>query len=271
MALELLDTNPFATEAFSLSSTDRAGFTFDPSAYESDFESWKRDFEANLPNALTLDISPSLSVSSGSTAMYSSPSSNFMDSYGNLMLASSKKAGDTMSKTGGILKTVAAAGELFTNIMNYSHVRSNAERAARNTKKSVENQMLALDNQVMYYKNQITDKFASAMARNTVTMAAKNLRVTAGSLLEQTKDAAYDATKDIEMLESNAELKKIALRSEAKQAKVARDLIKTTATTDLLNSVGKLGLSIGTNYVSGNYGDLFSSGTSSLNETVYGG
>ena len=84
------------------------------------------------------------------------------------------------------------------------------------------------------------------MARNTVTLATKNLRVTAGNLLEQTKDVAYDATQDIRMAESNAELKKILLRSQKRQADVTARLMKSREMTTLLGDVANLGLMIGT-------------------------
>lgn len=274
-AFDLIETSPFPTEAFSFSTTDRTGFTFDSSVPETDFDSWKADFESKLPNLMTLDISPSFSsnIASSANIPYSTPYSggglSAMDSFGNVLMGIKSK-GDKALKTGYALKTAAAAGELFNSIFNYAYTRSIASKTAANKKQSVENQMLALDNQVLYYKNQITDKFANAIARNTVTMAAKNLRVTAGSLLEQTKDAAYDATKDIEMLESNAELKKIALRSEAKQADVVKKLSKSLATANLISSVGKLGLVIGGGVEAGVFGNLFSSGEGSLNEMVYG-
>lgn len=160
---------------------------------------------------------------------------------------------------GAAIKTASSAAQLFNDVLNYGYARANANLQASNTKASVENQMLALDNQVQYYKNQIADKFNQTMARNTVTMAAKNLRVTAGNLLEQTKDAAYDATKDIEMLESNAELKKIALRSEARQADVVKKLTKNVATANLIGSLANTGLMVATGGgTMESWGDLWS-------------
>lgn len=195
----------------------------------------------------------------------SSTPTGALDVFGSTLMGFKTK-GDEALKTGYNLKTAAAAGELFSKVLTYSMARSNANRAYRNKQMSVENQMLAIDNQVQYYKNQIADKFGQTMARNTMTMAAKNLRVTAGNLLEQTKDAAYDATKDIETLESNARLKKIALRSEEKQAKVARNLTKQLLASDLVGSAAKLGLTVAGGYYTGVYGKS----AESLNETVYG-
>ena len=145
---------------------------------------------------------------------------------------------------GATLKTAASAGNLFTALLANGMGRANIDRERRNTRMSVENRMQALDNQVLYYKNQITDKFNTLLARNTVSMATKNLRVSASALLEQTKDAAYDATKDIQMLESNAELKKIALRNEEKQSKISAKLAKSQLTANVLKGMADLGLMV---------------------------
>lgn len=161
--------------------------------------------------------------------------------------------------TGAVLKSVAAAGNVFNSIMSLSMGRRNANRQYSNTKLSAENKMAALDNQVMYYKNQIEDKFNTTLARNTVVMAAKNLRVSTGALLEKTKDAAYDATKDIETTESNAELKKIALRNEVKQAKITKELTKSQLTTNLIGSLANLGLTVASGGgTMESWGDLYS-------------
>lgn len=170
------------------------------------------------------------------------------------------------------------AWNIYQDIVDMQLVK----KATANKKQNLENQMLAIDNEVEYYKNQIAEKFNQTMARNAVTMAAKNLRVTASSLLEKTKDAAYDATKDIQTLESNAEIKKIALRSEQQQADVAKKLSKSLLTSDLIMNAGKLGLSIASGASDvGGFGNLFTAGSSdftledlaggSLDSAVYGG
>lgn len=180
------------------------------------------------------------------------------------------------------LKLAGTAFESAWNIYQDIVDMKLVKKQTANKKQSLENQMLALDNQVMYYKNQIAEKFNKTMARNALTMASKNLRVTAGSLLEQTKGAAYDATKDIQTLESNAELKKIGLRAEQQQADVAKKLSKTLLTSDILVSAGKLGLSIASGASDvGGFGNLFTAGLSdftledlaggSLDSAVYGG
>lgn len=278
MAFELTDRNPFTTITFGELNTERPGFTFDPNFELESMDSWKKDFEASIPN-FSLNLKEP-SFSSSFATMGNLPSSigsgagagnNFMDSFGNILMGMKSK-GDKALAMGYGMKTIAAAGELFSNLLTYGYTRTNANLQASNTKKSMANQMLALDNQVQYYKNQITDKFAQTMARNTVTMAAKNLRVTAGNLLEQTKDAAYDATKDIQMLESNAELKKIALRSAAKQADVTKKLTKNLATANLIGSMAKVGLMVSGGMAAGvDYGNLFATTAGSLNDEVYGG
>lgn len=274
MAFELTDTKPFPSFTFGELDTVREGFTFDPSFDTG--SSWTKEFEKNMPdfslNLNTPVFSSSIASSANIPSSYTGSragGNNFMDSFGNILMGM-KSQGDKALRAGYAMKTAAAAGDLFNAVLTYSSSRANARLQESNTKQSVENQMLALDNQVLYYKNQIADKFAQTMARNAVTMAQKNLRVTAGNLLEKTKDAAYDATKDIQMLESNAELKKIALRSEARQAEVATRLTNKLATANLIGSAAKLGLVVSGGVEAGAFGDLFAEG-GSLNETVYGG
>ena len=167
---------------------------------------------------------------------------DYVDIFGNDYLYGIKEKASDELLTGQTLKTAAAAGDFFSQVLNASMNWDIANKKAKNTGKSLENKMLALDNEVMYYKNEIADKFNKTMARNSMIMAAKGLRVTAANLLEQTKGAAYDATKDIETLESNTELKKIALWSEEKQANIARHLTKQLLVSDLVKSGAKLGL-----------------------------
>lgn len=188
-------------------------------------------------------------------------------------LAGMKQTASKERALGASLKTAAAAGDFFSQLLTYSTSRSNISLQAENTKQAAENAMNALDNQILYYKNQITDKFNTLIARNTVTMAAKNLRVSAGALLEQTKDAAYDATQDMRMLESNAELKKIALRSAQKQADISKKLQKNLLNANVVSSAAKLGLMVATGGGTGeSWGNLFSSfqDGGSLSQTVYG-
>ncbi len=260
-AFSLTETAPFPTDTFGELDTIRPGFTFNPD-WDTDFDDWKKGFEAGLPGLelnLNRSVIPSATGTYGTSAYGTGAGGspyNMMDAYGNWML-SMKGKGESNLKAGYALKTAAAAGKLFSSMLNYGFARKNAGLMESNARQNAENQMMALDNQILYYRNQITDKFAETMARNSVTMATKNLRVEAGALLEQTKDAAYDATKDLQMLSSNAELKKIAIRSEAQQAKLMAKLTKKTAYYDMLNSLGELGITIGSGIMNNGYGNLF--------------
>lgn len=219
--------------------------------------------------ATTLPVStyntPAFAPTSGTTSGFGS-----IDTMGNLALLTSKSYGDKQFKAGMGLKSLASAGKFFTELATFGTGWDIANKKAQNTKLAAELNMIALDNQILYNKNQLTDKFNTMMARNTVLMAAKGLRVSAGEVMEKTKDAAYDATQDLRTLESNAEIQKIALRSAQKQANIARHLEKTLLTTNLVSSAAELGLNLGVAYDAGVFGDLFSIGNS-LNDTVYGG
>lgn len=270
MGINLLDTNPFATKTFGQLDTDRPGFTLDPSWTPTDLSI---DFDALELNLKQPTFDPSVAFAASLPSMTgrgASGGANPLDAFGNVLMGI-KSEGDKAFKAGWWLKGAASAGELFTKLATYPMERANVDRAYRNKKADVSNQMLAIDNQVQYYKNQIADKFATTMARSSMLMAAKNLRVTAGNLLEQTKDAAYDATNDIKMLESNAELKKIALRSEAKQAEVSRTLTKKLMTTDLLGSAAKLGLTLKMGNEAGiSWGDLRKDALTKLENLSWG-
>jgi hypothetical protein len=186
-----------------------------------------------------------------------------------------EKAGKDMFY-GASMKTFASVANLFANLATFGTNLNNAHRQAQNTKLQSDVEIEALDNQILYYKNQITDKFNSLIARNTVTMAAKNLRVSSGALLEKMKDDAYDASQDIRTVESNAELKKIALRSAKKQADITKRLQQSQVASNLIYSLGQAGLMIASGGgTMESWGDLyagagFGSENGSLNTTVYG-
>lgn len=266
MAFDLLDTNPFATNFLSLDTTSRPGFTFDPELDTVEFNTWKKNFLDNLDVKTTPKVDAASAVNAYNTANISKTLAGTLEPL--------KARADKQLAGGAILKTAAAAGQLFSDLMVASSNFKNIRRQKENTKLDAENQMAALDNQVLYYKNQIADKFNQTLARSAVVMAAKNLRVTAGNLLEQTKGAAYDATKDIQTLESNAELKKIMLRSKQRQADITAKLQKSQEVTTLLGDAANLGLMVATGGGTfESWGDLFAGmgGTESLNDTVYGG
>lgn len=274
MALSLTDKTPFASFTFGNLDTNRPGFTFDPK-WESDFSiepavsALKLSdtvFEkAGLPTGNTdwvndIKIPQSVSSIAGDVNTMSDT------------LASLKSDASKRMFTGATLKTAAAAGDFFSALVNFGMGRKTNAMEAQNTKLQAEVQMKALDNEVLYYKNQIMDKFNTLIARNTVTMATKGLRVSAANLLEQTKDTAYDATKDIETLESNAELKKIALRSQQKQADITKRLKNSELAANLMKATVDLGISAMTGGGTGqSWGNLYGNAYGSLNNTVYGG
>lgn len=239
MAFELTDTNPFSTNLLNVTSADRPGFTFSPDYLTEDFAKWKESVLGDMSkDSVALNVldkylssAPVSDVSSAITAQ---------SLYGIKSLAQRQQA------VGALYNTFASAGKLFTDLLTVGMNYGNINRQRNNAQLSAENQMKALDNQILAFKNEINDKFNTTVARNAVTMAAKNLRVTAGNLLEQTKESAYDATQDINMYESNAELKKIMLRSQQAQADVAAKLMKTKEVTQFMGDVANLGLMIET-------------------------
>ena len=237
-----LNTPDFPETSFSISGnyTARPGFTFDPNLFMEDFNTWEKGFLKQVDSLYDLDVYSSLKIGKG----LSDVTQNTGDISNSL--SGIKSQAQRQMLGGAMLKTAGAAGKLFSDLLVASSNWKNINRQKENTKLEADVQMKALDNQILYFKNQIADKFNNLMARNTVTLATKNLRVTAGNLLEQTKDVAYDATQDIRMAESNAELKKILLRSQKRQADVTARLMKSREMTTLLGDVANLGLMIGT-------------------------
>lgn len=257
-AFDLTDTAPFPTYTFGELDTERPGFTFNPD-WESDF-SIDPDLQLGDSTLSSAGVDKNGNIYSPVPASTPTGALNQTNQMWGDYLSSLKSKADTNMKIGTALKTASSATKLFGSIMNYSFAKGNARLMNQNAKQKAENEMLALDNRLLYYKNQIIDKFGETMAQNSVTMAMKNLRVTAANILEQMKGSAYDATQDIKMAESNVELKKIAIRSEEKQTKLASKLMKTNAYLDVMNSLGNLGITVGTGMANGGYGNLFSTG-----------
>ena len=274
MALSLTDKTPFASFTFGKLDTNRPGFTFDPN--------WESNFSIE-PAVSALSLSDAVfektGLPAGNTDWVNNikipqyvPSSAVNVNTMPDALASLKSDASKQMLTGAELKTVSDAGNFFTALINFGMGRKTNAMEAQNTKLQAEVQMKALDNEVLYYKNQIMDKFNTLIARNTVTMATKGLRVSAANLLEQTKDTAYDATKDIETLESNAELKKIALRSQQKQADITKRLKNSELAANLMKATVDLGIMAMTGGTTGqSWGNLYGNAYGSLNNTVYGG
>lgn len=273
MAFELTDTKRFPSFTFGELDTAREGFTFD--------SNWESDFSIE-PAISSLALSDDVFAKAGLPSR-NIPSVNIPNSVsgvapsGNLdflgeTLSELRAAGNKRMFTGAALKTASAAGDFFSTLIEFGMGRKTNAMQAENTKLQAEVQMQALDNEVLYYKNQIMDKFNTLVARNTATMAAKGLRVSAANILEKTKDEAYDATKDIEALESNAELKKIALRSQQKQADITKKLKNSELTANLMKATVDLGIMTMTGGGTGQtWGNLYGNAYGSLNNTVYGG
>lgn len=161
---------------------------------------------------------------------------------------------------GAVLKTIAAAGDFFDRSVGLmmgqpKNIRNTADIAAQN----YQNQMDALDNQVLYIKHQLTDRFNQTVETNIMNLAAKNIRVNAGNVLDLSKEKASEITEDMRTAESNAELKKIALRAGQEQAKESADYAIKQLWTGFANSAVKLGImgatGGGTNE---KWGDLYS-------------
>ena len=273
MAFELTDKTPFPSFTFGNLDTDRQGFTFD-SSWESNFS-----IEPAISSlALSDDVFAKAGVPSTNIPSVNIPKSvsgaapsGDLDFLGKA-LSELRAAGNKKMFTGAALKTASAAGDFFSALIEFGMGRKTNAMQADNTRLQAEVQMQALDNEVLYYKNQIADKFNKVVARNTVTMAAKGLRVSAANILEKTKDAAYNATKDIETLESNAELKKIALRSQQKQADITKKLKNSELTANLMKATVDLGIMAMTGGGTGQtWGNLYGNAYGSLNNTVYGG
>lgn len=243
MALSLTDNSlPSKTFGFDLDTT-RPGFTFDPETTEVP----ELDFgglELNLNTTSMAAYAPTTD----------DPTANILADF---MGTAKAKAMKNMYQ-GAVFKTIGSATELFNSLLTFGDRHRIINQQADNTKIAADNQMKAIDNQVLSAKNQIMDRFTNMVASNTVEMAAKGLRVSAGSLLEGTKGAAYDLTQDIQMMESNARLKKLSLEATKKQAEVARDLAKSQQWADLVAGVSKLGLNIATGGGTGeSFGDLY--------------
>lgn len=161
---------------------------------------------------------------------------------------------------GAVFKTIRAASDFFsraTNIIAGAPGMINQERA--NAELNYQNQMDALDNQVLYIKHQLADRFNKTVENNIMTMAAKNLRVTAGNVLDLTKDTAVEISEDMRTAESNARLKKIALEAGKRSARESARYAKNQLWTGLVQSAIKLGMMWQTGGGTGeSWGNLYS-------------
>lgn len=270
-AFDITNTKPYPKTSFSLTDSERTGFTFDP-----DYGNW---FDVNDFNLDALNLSDSVlnsvynpAVAKDTTTAINSTNQILGDFLGGLKAKAGKQA-----FWGGTIKTAASAANLFTNILAYSGGRKTAEMQADNKRLQAQVQMDALDNQVLHFKTELMDRFNALVSRNIVTAASKGLRVSGANILEQSKETAHDMSEDMRTMESNAELKKIALRSEARQADIVKGLQKNLLAANLVKGMADLGLMVSTGGGTfQNWGDLwanagFGSDSGSLNKTVYGG
>lgn len=142
---------------------------------------------------------------------------------------------------GALLKTVSAASDLFSKAVQLGF-SGNISRKRDVAIQNYQNQMDAIDNQVMYIKHQLADRFNKTVETNIAQMAARNLRVTTGNVLELSKEEALEISEDMSTADSNARLKKIALNAGKEQAKESAKYAKSQLWTSFAQSALKLGL-----------------------------
>lgn len=231
--------------------TTREAFTFAPESTSFD-----------LGDSLTLDaavidkvLTPySMSPASTPTGALNNLSSTFADYLGGL-----KAQGQKQQAMGATLRTVSSAVKVFDDLLTWDLRRESINLQKSNAKQAADNEMLAIDNQTMYAKNQLMDRFNSIVANNTVTMAARNLKVSTANILEASKETAHDIDMDFRTLESNADLKKANLKNQKKQADIAAKFAKTKQWTDFIGHASELGLNVATGGMTGqSWGSLYS-------------
>lgn len=159
---------------------------------------------------------------------------------------------------GATLKTVAAASDLFTRAVGLPYQLKNIDKQADVAVQNYQNQMDALDNQVIYIKHQLADRFNKTVETNIMNLAAKNIRVNAGNVLDLSKEEASEITEDMRTAESNARLKQIAMGAGQEQAKESAKYAKKQLWTGLIGSAVKLGIMFETGGGTGEkFGDLY--------------
>ncbi|MBO7735528.1 MAG: hypothetical protein J6S67_23385 [Methanobrevibacter sp.] len=161
---------------------------------------------------------------------------------------------------GAVYKTVAAADDFFSRATGLiMGMPGMIEKSASIASQNYQNQMDAIDNQVLYMKHQLADRFNKTVETNIMNMAAKNIRVTAGNVLDLSKELALETTEDMRTLESNARLKKIALEAGKKSSKESARLAVKQLWTGFAQSALKLGIMWETGGGTGeSWGNLYS-------------
>lgn len=244
----LLQLNPETT--FGNLETSRPAFTFGTEPVDFSLDMNSLEFSDSLFNRI-FEATPVSGNGSGTN-------SNLADVFGDYLTSTKNKA-SSQQFLGASLKTAASAVKVFDQLVSWNVNRDNINLAKKNTQLAADNQMAALDNQVLYVKNQLMDRFNSVVANNAVNMAARNLRVTSANLLEASKETAHDINMDFRTAESNAELQKINLRNQKKQASIAAKYAKTAQLTGFINAAAELGLNVATGGMTGqSWGQLYS-------------
>ena len=160
--------------------------------------------------------------------------------------------------TGAVMKTVAAAGDLFTRALGIGYQLKDINAQRDVAVQNYQNQIDAIDNQVIYIKHQLADRFNKTVETNIMNLAAKNIRVNAGNVLDLSKEEASEITEDMRTAESNARLKQIAMEAGQKQVKESAKYEKKQLWTGLIGSAVKLGITFGTGGGTGEkWGDLY--------------
>lgn len=166
----------------------------------------------------------------------------------NSLIAAGMSKAEAQQKVGNLMKTVAATEQLFNTVLNWDSTKKLNKLEYENTVQQAQNKMTAIDNQVAYVKAQMTDKMNKIIAQNTVNAAARNIKVTAGSILEESKGVAQEMNESTQMLESNAKIEKIGLESQKKQAKIKKDLADKQQYIQLFSGLTQLGMSAAQQY-----------------------
>jgi len=144
---------------------------------------------------------------------------------------------------GAVLKTIAAAGDFFDRGVGLMMGQQrNIRKSSEIIQQNYQNQIDAIDNQVLYVKHQLADRFNQTVETNIMNLAAKNIRVNAGNVLDLSKEQASEITEDMRTAESNAALKQIALEAGKKQTKESAKYATKQLWTGFIGSAIKLGI-----------------------------
>lgn len=159
---------------------------------------------------------------------------------------------------GAALSTLATAGELFDKAVGLHYGLENIDAQRDIAYQNYDNQMAALDNRLLDIKNQLADRFNKTVETNIMNMAARNLRVTPGNVLELSKEQATDISDEMRLAESNVRLNAIALEGKKKSTEESAKYAKKQLWTGFVQSAINLGLMANTGGGTGEkWGDLW--------------